>query len=225
MAYVDTRDLTLELIAQDETSSTTIPVKAVFNKLINNASVSKSDFVLSGGVTLVNLLCNNATDNDNSLRTICVADLKVTNTKNPTTITVKFPAGKAQDKTRGTPKDNLDATPKIIKYEFATPKIFVGAPCASESHSCSGVDNTPQLIAKAGIGDITARTSVSLYDNDSCSGAPIQTILTTRDMPKVDLYDPSPLSKNQVKTYTVQVGSTCSSLNTTEDRKATYTYS
>lgn len=46
MAYVDTRDLTVELVAQNKTSSTTIPVKAVFNKLINIASVSEDDFMI-----------------------------------------------------------------------------------------------------------------------------------------------------------------------------------
>lgn len=226
-AFVDERDLTVELSSQNKTSSTTIPVKAIFNKLINQSSVTKSDFVLTGGVTMTNLSCSSATDQDNSLRTVCIASLKVNNTKKPATITVDFPKDKAEDKKyprQEKAKTNSAAIQKVIEYEFATPKIFVGAPCTTESNSCSGLDNTPQLIAKAGIGDIAAQTSVSLYDNNSCSGDPIQSVLTTRDMPKVDLYDPSPLTKNQTKTYTVQVGSTCSSLDTTNAKEATYTY-
>jgi hypothetical protein len=48
MAYVDTRDLTVELLAQPNTSSTTIPVRAVFNKLIKESSVGTEDFVVTG---------------------------------------------------------------------------------------------------------------------------------------------------------------------------------
>ena len=104
MAYVDPRDLSVDLLTQANTSSTTIPVKAVFNKLINISSVSLDDFVITGEVTPTNLDCTNSTDADNALRTVCSIDLEVDDIKNPATITVDFPAGKAQDKTRGTPK-------------------------------------------------------------------------------------------------------------------------
>ncbi len=92
MAYVDPRDLTVDIEAQSNTSSTTIPVKAVFNKLINIASVSLDDFVITGEVSPTNLDCTNSTDTENSLRTVCSIDLEVDDIKNPASITVDFPA-------------------------------------------------------------------------------------------------------------------------------------
>lgn len=225
MAYVDPRDLSVDLVAQTNTSSTTIPVKAVFNKLINIASVSTDDFVITGGVTPTNLACSNSTDAENSLRTICSLDLEVDDIKNATTITVDFPAGKAQDKTRSNPKNNLAATQKTISYVFGAPKIYVGAPCASESSACSGIDNTPQLVAYAGVGDIPAGSVVNLYANATCSGAPVQTVSVTRDIPKVDLYERNSLAKDENRSYSVKIGSSCSSLGSAANGKqAQYTY-
>lgn len=223
MAYVDTRDLSVELNAQTNTSSTTIPVKAVFNKLINISSVSLDDFVIDGEVTPTNLNCINTTDAENALRTVCSLDIEVDDIKKPATITVDFPAGKAQDKTRGTPKNNLAATQKTINYVFGAPKVFVGAPCATESASCSGLDNTPQIIAYAAVGDVSAGSVINLYANGSCSGAPVQTVSATRDMPKVDLYERNSLLKDQTKTYSVKIGSSCSSLGAA-NKQAQYTY-
>lgn len=225
MAYVDARELSVDLIAQENTSSTTIPVKAVFNKLINSASVSLDDFVLTGEVTPTNLDCTNSTDAENALRTVCSVDLEIDDIKSPTTITVDFPAGKAQDKTRGTPKNNLAATQKTISYVFGAPKVFVGAPCATESPSCSGLDNTPQLVTYAAVGDIPAGSVVNLYANATCSGAPVQTVSVTRDMPKVDLYERNSLVKDENRTYSVKIGSSCSSLGSSASGKqAQYTY-
>ncbi len=225
MAYVDTRDLSVDLIAQANTSSTTIPVKAVFNKLINISSVSLDDFVITGEVTPTNLDCTNATDEQNSLRTVCSVDLEVDDIKNPTTITVDFPAGKAQDKTRGTPKNNLAAGQKTINYVFGAPKIFVGAPCTTESPTCSGLDNTPQLVVYAAVGDISAGSVVNLYAGSTCSGAPIQTVSVTRDMPKVDLYERDSLAKDESRIYSAKIGSSCSSLGSTANGKqAEYRY-
>jgi hypothetical protein len=92
MAYVDPRDLSVDLVTQPNTSSTTIPVRAVFNKLINISSVSLDDFVVTGEVTPTNLDCTNSTDADNALRTVCTIDLEVDSIKDPATITVDFPA-------------------------------------------------------------------------------------------------------------------------------------
>ncbi len=100
MAYVDPRDLTVTLEAQSNTSSTTIPVRAVFNKLIDIASVTSDDFVLSDNVTSSNLSCTNSTDNDNGLRTICTLDLEPTNPNGAADITIDFPAAAAKDRTR-----------------------------------------------------------------------------------------------------------------------------
>ncbi len=125
MAYVDPRDLTVSLVAQTDTSSTTIPVRVVFNKLINTASVSLSDFVITGDVSPTNLQCSNTTDNDDALRTICTFDLEVNNIADASAITVDLPAGAVQDKTRITPKNNSAATQKTISYVFGAPKIFV----------------------------------------------------------------------------------------------------
>lgn len=100
MAYVDPRDLTVTLDAQGNTSSTTIPVRAVFNKLIDISSVTSDDFVLSDNVTSSNLSCTNSTDNDNGLRTICTLDLEPTNPNGAADITIDFPAAAAKDRTR-----------------------------------------------------------------------------------------------------------------------------
>ncbi len=225
MAYVDPRDLSVDLLTQANTSSTTIPVKAVFNKLINISSVSLDDFVITGEVTPTNLDCTNSTDADNALRTVCSIDLEVDDIKNPATITVDFPAGKAQDKTRGTPKNNLAATQKTINYVFGAPKIFVGAPCTAESPSCAGLDNTPQLLVYASVGDIPAGSVVNLYSGATCSGSPIQTVSATRDMPKVDLYERNSLSKDESRIYSVKIGSSCSSLGSSANGKqAEYRY-
>ena len=75
MAYVDPRDLTVDIEAQSNTSSTTIPVKAVFNKLINIASVSLDDFVITGEVSPTNLHCTKSTDTDDALCVVCSIDL------------------------------------------------------------------------------------------------------------------------------------------------------
>jgi len=104
MAYVDSRDLTVELNAQEKTSSTTIPVRAVFNKLINTASVTTDDFVIFGDASVANLACANETDSDNALRTVCTLELEINEVANATNLTVDLPAGVVQDKTRGAAK-------------------------------------------------------------------------------------------------------------------------
>jgi hypothetical protein len=225
MAYVDTRDLTVELLAQPNTSSTTIPVRAVFNKLIKESSVGTEDFVVTGWVTPTNLECININDTDNTLQTICTIELEIEDIQNATTITVDFPAGAAQDKTRNTPKNNIAAAQRTINYVFGAPKIFTAAPCTAEWPTCEGLDNTPQLIAYASVGDISAGSVISLYPNATCSGSSIQTVSATRDMPKVDLYDRTSLSKNETRTYSVKIGSSCSSLGTSANGKqAEYKY-
>lgn len=100
LAYVDSRDLTVTLEAQSNTSSTTIPVRAVFNKLIDIASVTSDDFVLSDNVVSSNLICSNSTDDNNGLRTICTLDLEPTNPSGAADITIDFPAAAAKDRTR-----------------------------------------------------------------------------------------------------------------------------
>lgn len=225
MAYIDPRDLTVELIAQTNTSSTTIPVRAVFNKLIKTSTVSIEDFVITGDVSATNLQCSNTTDTDNALRTICSIDLEVNNIADATTITVDFPSGSAQDYTRITPKNNSAALKKTISYIFGAPKIFTGAPCATEGPGCEGLDNTPQLIAYASVGDISAGSVINLYQNAACSGTPIQTVSVTRDMPKVDLYERTSLSKNETRVYSVKIGSSCSSAGAIANGKqAEYQY-
>jgi len=104
MAYVDPRDLTVDLNAQEKTSSTTIPVRAVFNKLINTASLTTDDFVISGDASIANLTCANETDSDNALRTVCTLELEINEVANATNLTVDLPAGVVQDKTRGAAK-------------------------------------------------------------------------------------------------------------------------
>ena len=225
MAYVDPRDLTVELIAQTNTSSTTIPVRAAFNKLIKTSTVSIEDFVITGDVSATNLQCSNTTDTDNALRTICNIELEVNNITDATTITVDFPSGSAQDYTRITPKNNSAALRKTINYVFGAPKIFTGAPCATEGPGCEGLDNTPQLIAYGAVGDISDGSVVTLYKDATCSGTPIQTVSVTRDMPKVDLYDRTSLSKNETRIYSVKIGSSCSSAGTSANGKqAEYQY-
>lgn len=100
MAFVDPRDLTVNLVAQNNTSSTVIPVRAEFNKLVDIASVSTDDFVLSDNVSASNLLCSNVADNENGLRTICTIELEPSDTSVGADITVDFAAGSAKDKTR-----------------------------------------------------------------------------------------------------------------------------
>lgn len=153
LAYVDTRDLTAEIVAQDNTSSPTIPVQVVFNKLIHIPSISFSstDFVLSNNVNASNYKCFNTPDNEGNLRTICSFDLTPKNQAVAADITVDFPTGAAQDKTRPTPKTNSAAARKTIHYVYGAPTIFVGAPCGEGEVSCSGTDNTPQLIARAAV--------------------------------------------------------------------------
>lgn len=99
-ALVDPRDLTVELDTLPETSSTNIPVHAKFNKLINRSTISINDFVLSDNVSSSNLVCTNAPDADNNLRTICTIDLEPNDPAVTTNITVDFPAAKVRDYTR-----------------------------------------------------------------------------------------------------------------------------
>ncbi len=228
MAYVDTRDLTAEIVAQDNTSSPTIPVQVVFNKLIHIPSISFSntDFVLSNNVNASNYKCFNTPDNEGNLRTICSFDLTPKNQAVAADITVDFPAGAAQDKTRPTPKNNSAAARKTIHYVYGAPTIFVGAPCGEGEVSCSGIDNTPQLIARAAVGDIPANTSVKLYRNATCDASDIvQTLTTTRNMPKVDLYENTALENNESRIYSVKVGNNCSSGRpTASGKQAEYRY-
>lgn len=101
---------------------------------------------------------------------------------------------------------------------------MVGAPCATESTACSGTDNTPQLLVRAAVGDIPAGSVVSIYAGDACSGSPVHTTASTRDMPVIDLYEKVALEKNQTKQYVVKIGSSCSVLGTGATKKASYTY-
>lgn len=228
MAYVDTRDLTAEIVAQENTSSPTIPVQVVFNKLIHIPSISFSstDFKLSNNVNASNYKCFNTPDSEGSLRTICSFDLTPKNQAVAADITVDFPAGAAQDKTKPTPKNNSAAATKTIHYVYGAPTIFVWAPCGEWEVSCSGIDNTPQLIAQAAVGDIPANTSVKLYRNANCDASDlVQTMMTTRNMPKVDLYENTALEKNESRIYSVKVGNNCSSGRpTASGKQAEYRY-
>ncbi len=228
MAYVDTRDLTAEIVAQDNTSSPTIPVQVVFNKLVHIPSISFSntDFVVSNNVNTTNYKCINTPDNEGNLRTICSFDLTPKNQAVAADITVDFPAGAAQDKTKPTPKTNSAAARKTIHYVYGAPTIFVGAPCGEGEVSCAGIDNTPQLIARAAVGDIPANTSIKLYRNATCdSGDIVQTMTTTRNMAKVDLYENMSLEKNESRIYSVKVGNNCSSGRpTASGKQAEYRY-
>jgi hypothetical protein len=228
MAFVDTRDLTAEIIAQENTSSPTIPVQVSFNKLIHIPSISFSstDFVISNNANPSNYKCINTPDNDGGMHTICSFDLTPKNQLIAADITVDFPAGAAQDKTRPTPKTNSAAARKTIHYVYGAPTIFVGAPCGEGEVSCSGIDNTPQLIARAAVGDIPANTSIKLYRNPTCDVTDlIQSLTTTRNMTKVDLYENQSLDKNESRIYSVKVGNNCSSGRTSASGKqAEYRY-
>lgn len=229
MAYVDTRDLTAEIIAQENTSSPTIPVQVAFNKLahIPSISFSSTDFVISNNASASNYKCINTPDNEGSLHTVCSFDLTPKNQAVAADITVDFPAGAAQDKTKPTPKTNSAAPRKTIHYVYGAPAIFVGAPCGEDGGTfCSGIDNTPQLIARAAVGDIPANTSIKLYRNATCDVADlIQSMTTTRNMTKVDLYENLSLEKNESRIYSVKVGNNCSSGRTTASGKqAEYQY-
>jgi hypothetical protein len=129
MAFVDTRDLTVEIVAQDNTSSTTIPVRLVFNKLVYVPSVSFSgtakDVFVSSNANLTNSKCVNEPDSDNKLHTVCDFNLTPKNTAIAADITVDFPAGGAQDKTKPTPKTNSAALRKTIHYVYGAPTIVV----------------------------------------------------------------------------------------------------
>ncbi len=74
------------------------------------------------------------------------------------------------------------------------------------------------------MGDITAGSTVSLYANTSCSGDPINTVSTSRNIPQLDLYDPTALQKDETRNYTVKIEDNCSSLGTTTRKQAGYKY-
>lgn len=226
MAFVDTRDLTVDIIAQSNTSSTTIPVRAEFNKLVDIASIGNEDFIVSDNAIGGNLICENIADATSGLRTVCTLDIEPNDIRVAADITIDISAGSVRDKTRNNPKTNAAATQKVVHYVYGAPKIFVGAPCGADGGTfCSGLDNTPQLIARAAVGDIPAGSVVRLYGNTNCAGTPLQEVSTTRDMSLVDLYEPNSLSKNETKSYTVKIGSSCSALGTVASGKqAAYTY-